>query len=88
PLAGRAYRLHQDMTSLGRTTGNDVLIPDGTVSRHHARLTFQAAAWVIEDLDSSNGTWVNGARIQRPTELEHGDEVRLGDEVLTFELLA
>jgi hypothetical protein len=88
PLAGRAYVLHQDATTLGRTTGNDVLIPDGTVSRHHAQLCFQGTGWVIEDVGSSNGTWVNGTRIQHATRLEHNDEVRLGDEMLTFELFA
>jgi serine/threonine protein kinase len=88
PLLGRVYLLHQDTTTLGRTTGNDVLIPDGTVSRRHACLSFAGGAWYVEDVGSSNGTWVNGARVQRPTRLEHGDEVRLGDEVLTFELIA
>lgn len=88
PLMGRAFVLHQDTTTLGRTNGNDLLIPDGTVSRFHARIRFVDGAWYIEDVKDSNGTWVNGARIERATRLESGDEVRLGDEVLTFELLA
>ncbi len=88
PLTGRSFLLHQDTTTLGRTTGNDLLIPDGTVSRFHAQLHFAGGAWYVEDAGSSNGTWVNGVRIEQPTRLEHGDEVRLGDEVMTFELVA
>src|SRR5262249_30875223 len=41
PLAGKAFLLHQDVTTFGRNTGNDIVIPDGTVSRYHARLFFQ-----------------------------------------------
>lgn len=87
PLAGQAFLLHQDTTSLGRTAGNDIVIPDGTVSRYHARLSFQGGQWTIEDLKSSNGTWVNGARVTRPMPLKHGDEVRLGDDIMLFELV-
>jgi serine/threonine protein kinase len=87
PLAGRVFVLHQDATTLGRTTGNDLLIPDGTVSRFHARIRFAGGVWYAEDAGSSNGTWVNGVRIEQPTQLKPGDEVRLGDVILTFELV-
>lgn len=87
PLSGHSFLLHQDTTTLGRTAGNDVVIPDGTVSRHHARLLFHNGQWSVEDLHSSNGTWVNGARANRPTPLMHGDELRLGDDVMRFELV-
>jgi eukaryotic-like serine/threonine-protein kinase len=87
PLAGHAFVLHQDTTKLGRTAGNDVVIPDGTVSRYHARLFFHNGQWSIEDLSSSNGTWVNGTRITRPTPVQHGDTLRLGDDVVGFELV-
>lgn len=87
PLAGQAFLLHQDTTSLGRTAGNDIVIPDGTVSRYHARLIFHGGQWTIEDLNSSNGTWVNGARVTRPMPLQHGDELRLGDDIMQFELV-
>lgn len=87
PLAGHSFLLHQDTTTLGRTAGNDVVIPDGTVSRKHARLLFHNGQWSIEDLHSSNGTWVNGVRATRPTPLMHGDELRLGDDLIHFELV-
>lgn len=87
PLMGYSFLLHQDTTTLGRTVGNDVIIPDGTVSRHHAQLAFRNGQWSIQDLGSSNGTWVNGSRVKRPKPLMNGDEVRLGDDVMTFELI-
>lgn len=86
PLAGCAYLLHQDVTTVGRSAENDVSIPDGTISRHHARLFFKRGRWLLEDLGSSNGTFVNGRRVTTPTPLSHGDELRLGDDILTFEL--
>jgi serine/threonine-protein kinase len=89
PLAGLSYVLHQDETTLGRTAGNDIVIQDGTISRQgHARLLFHSGVWYIEDLQSSNGTYVNSARIQQPVPLQTGDEVRLGDVLMTFEVLA
>ena len=87
PLAGYSFTLHQDTTTLGRTAGNDIVIPDGTVSRHHARLLFHNGQWSAEDVRSSNGTWVNGTRATRPTPLMHGDELRLGDDIMLFELI-
>jgi hypothetical protein len=86
--AGQAFTLHQDTTAIGRTQGNDVVLPDPTVSRHHARLTFRRGQWYLEDLNSSNGTYVNNIRINRPAPLMEGDELRFGDEVLDFALLA
>src|SRR5262249_60233242 len=63
PLSGRRFLLHQDTTSIGRTTGNDIIIPARTVSRQHAVLRFENARWVVEDKNSVNGTFVNGTRI-------------------------
>jgi serine/threonine protein kinase len=87
PLTGHSFVLHQDVTTLGRTAGNDIIIPDGTVSRNHARLIFHAGKWSLEDVGSSNGSFVNGTRITRATPVMHGDTIRLGDEILSFELL-
>ncbi len=87
PMTNHTFMLHQDITTLGRTAGNDVVIQDATVSRYHARLFFHNGQWSVEDLQSANGTFVNGKRVQRPMPLQHGDELRLGDEILTFELV-
>jgi tRNA A-37 threonylcarbamoyl transferase component Bud32 len=88
PRAGQAFTLHQDITTLGRIAGNDVILPDPTVSRRHARLYFHESRWYLEDLNSANGTFVNDVPIVRPAPLLEGDEVRLGDLVLEFQLAA
>jgi hypothetical protein len=87
PLRGHAYRLHQGVTTFGRSQGNDVMLrDDGTISRQHARLTFMGGQWVIEDLNSHNGVYVNRTRMRRPLALAHGDRVRMGDVEMLFEL--
>lgn len=87
-LRGRIYTLHQDVTTIGRTTGNDVLILDGSVSRNHARLIFHHGQWSIEDAHSSNGTYVNRVRIKRPAALKTGDQIQVGDACATFEVIS
>lgn len=87
-LAGHSFVLHQDVTTIGRTTGNDVLILDGAVSRNHARLIFHNGKWSIEDAGSSNGTLVNGQKIKRPRVLKTGDQIQVGDEWATFEVIS
>jgi hypothetical protein len=68
---------------LGREQSSaDLVIPDPGVSRRHARMIPQNGSVILEDLGSSNGTYVNGERITGPVELATGDEVQLGDTVL------
>lgn len=87
PLRGQSFRLHQDVTTFGRSQGNDVLLRDDvTISRQHARLTFISGQWVIEDLNSFNGVYVNRTRVRRPLALSPGDRVRMGDVEMIFEL--
>jgi pSer/pThr/pTyr-binding forkhead associated (FHA) protein len=64
---------------IGRETGSDVVLADLAVSRRHARIAWQGAELVLEDLGSSGGTWVNGARIGRCS-LRLGDVVRFGSK--------
>lgn len=86
PLSGRWFRLHQDKTTVGRAGGNDIVIPDGTVSRNHAALTFQQGAWFLEDVGSSNGTFINDIQVRCRTQLKPGDRLRFGDEAVEFDL--
>jgi hypothetical protein len=68
---------------LGRDQGTaDLVIEDPGVSRRHARVFPENGALIVEDLGSSNGTYVNGARISGPVEVAAGDEVQLGDTVI------
>jgi hypothetical protein len=87
PLAGRHYTLHQDTTTIGRVTGNDICIPDLTVSRQHAVLRFENGGWVLEDKNSANGTFINGTRIHSPQPLREGDQIRFGDEMVMFNVV-
>jgi FHA domain len=71
---------------LGRERGTaDLVIEDPGVSRRHARVLPDNGALVVEDLGSSNGTYVNGRRISGPAEVADGDEVQLGDTVIGVE---
>lgn len=84
PMGGRSYRFHQDMTTIGRTNGNDFVISGRTVSRRHARLWFDNGRWYLEDLQSANGTLVNNVRIHQPVVLNDGDVISFGDEIVVF----
>jgi eukaryotic-like serine/threonine-protein kinase len=85
-MAGRSYRFHQDVTTVGRTNGNDLVISGRTVSRRHARLLFDDGRWFLEDLQSANGTLVNGTRIFQAVNLNDGDIINFGDEVVVFNI--
>jgi hypothetical protein len=67
---------------VGREQGAGLVIDDGGVSRRHARFLDDDGTIVVEDLGSSNGTFVNGDRISSPVELAAGDEVQVGGTVL------
>jgi serine/threonine protein kinase len=84
PMSGRSYRFHQDVTTIGRTNGNDFVIAGRTVSRRHARLWFDNGRWYLEDIQSVNGTFVNNTRIYQPVVLNDGDVVSFGDEIVIF----
>jgi DNA-binding winged helix-turn-helix (wHTH) protein len=71
---------------LGRGRGCAVRIDSRSVSRRHALLRTEGGQALIEDLGSRNGTVVRGARVERPTPLRGGDEVRLGSVTLRFEV--
>jgi FHA domain len=69
---------------IGRDHHCDVLLGDLSVSRRHARLLFRDGGWILQDLDSTNGTRVNGSRVGRCA-LRPGDDIALGDEHLTID---
>ena len=83
--AGRMIAV-ADNTVLGRDTAADVVLQDssGQVSRRHARIRLSDGAAVLEDLDSTNGTYLNGQRIAEPRPLSAGDQIKIGDSTLEF----
>jgi eukaryotic-like serine/threonine-protein kinase len=88
-MAGRAFRFHQDLTTIGRTNGNDLIISGRTVSRRHARLWFDNGRWYLADMQSANGSFVNNARLQpnQPVALNDGDILNFGDEIVLFNII-
>jgi pSer/pThr/pTyr-binding forkhead associated (FHA) protein len=89
PTPGATFSLEGDQLTIGRDSSNGVSINDAEVSRKHARLTFQGGKYVIEDLGSTNGTFVNGQRLSSSAVLKSGDVVSLGEQiVLLFETLS
>lgn len=81
PNPGKVFELSQDEITIGRDIGNNVVVNDPEVSRRHTRLRSQAGGYVIEDLGSTNGTFVNGQRLMGPHMLKSGEQVMLGDRV-------
>jgi pSer/pThr/pTyr-binding forkhead associated (FHA) protein len=86
PTPGAAFTLEGDQLTIGRDSTNEIVINDAEVSRRHARLTFQGGKYVLEDLGSTNGTFVNGQRLAGPRVLKPGEVVSFGEQiVLVFE---
>jgi pSer/pThr/pTyr-binding forkhead associated (FHA) protein len=77
PPAGSVIPLGP-INSIGRNVNNSVYVEDDFVSTNHAMLTFRGRAWYVEDQGSTNGTYVNGHRIDRPVALSFGDELTIG----------
>ncbi|HWN69508.1 MAG TPA: FHA domain-containing protein [Haliangium sp.] len=84
---GERRRLELDKLeiTIGRAEENDVILPDGDVSRLHARIMREGGKLVIIDLESTNGTYVNGRKITRPRVIEASDTIRIGDFLLGVE---
>jgi pSer/pThr/pTyr-binding forkhead associated (FHA) protein len=61
-----------------RNVNNTIYVEDDFVSTNHAMLTFRGRSWFVEDQGSTNGTYVNGHRIDRPVALSFGDELTIG----------
>lgn len=81
PNVGKSFDLAKDVITVGRDLSNDLVINDAEMSRHHSRLTRQGAHYVIEDLGSTNGTFVNSSRVSGQYTLNVGDIINFGDTV-------
>jgi uncharacterized iron-regulated membrane protein len=71
-------------TTIGRAAGNAVVIDDGYTSSAHAEIAREGDGWLVRDLDSTNGTFVNGRQLQGQTWIQSGDEIAFGNVVVTF----
>jgi len=77
PEIGTRYMLEGDQVTVGRVPDNDIQLDDFTVSRQHAVLVRQGDAWLVRDLGSLNGTYINSRRVDESV-VQHGDEVQVG----------
>ncbi len=84
PLDGRRFPLVEGLTA-GRGPDNGVLLVDASVSTHHAVFHKVGEGWMVKDLNSTNGTWINGIRIQGKAPLAEGDSLRFGVVELRLE---
>jgi diguanylate cyclase (GGDEF)-like protein len=83
PELGRRVQLGMAPFQIGRSTRNDLSLDQESVSRHHARITFDGAAYWLQDLNSTNGTFINDDTIAEQ-QLNDGDQIRIGRSILKF----
>jgi len=82
PTTGKIYPLEAPEIIIGRDASNGVAINDAEVSRKHAKLSLHGSAYVIQDLGSTNGTFINGQRITGTQVLNPGDTVSFGENIV------
>jgi predicted component of type VI protein secretion system len=81
PEPGQTFSLTEEIIQIGRTETNNIVISDPEMSRHHAQLERQLDGYSIQDLGSTNGTFVNYERVIGVTMLSHGDVISFGEAV-------
>lgn len=85
-IDGRRVVVGPAGATLGRGRQCDIILSDPNVSRQHAEIRPRGGSWVLTDLGSTNGSQINGRRVEGPEVLKPGDEIELGASVLTFAL--
>src|SRR4026209_2491925 len=71
--------------TIGRVQGNDVILPKGNVSKRHARIVLKDGKFIIVDLKSTNGTYVNGRKITSQLVVKDSDKIYIGDFIVGFD---
>ncbi len=84
PKSGLELPLGTEALTIGRSSESGLVIRDDYTSSHHARLLLWGEQWMIQDLDSTNGTWHDGARVTAPVPVLVGAPIKVG--ATTFEL--
>lgn len=82
PSPGKVFPIMKNEITIGRDINNDIVINDSEISRRHCRLVISGESYMIEDLGSTNGTWMNDQRLTGSHQLVSGEKFRLGDNVV------
>lgn len=77
-LKGTAVPLGTSVITIGRAPDSTIVLRDDYVSTRHARVYPSGSEWIVEDLGSTNGTWINKTRVVTPTVVEPGQDLRIG----------
>jgi predicted component of type VI protein secretion system len=86
PTPGKTFPLEGDVLTIGREASNQIAINDAEISRKHSQLVLQGGKYVLTDLGSTNGTFVNGQRVTGQHVLQPGEVISLGEQInLLFE---
>ncbi|MCZ7687083.1 MAG: FHA domain-containing protein [Sandaracinaceae bacterium] len=83
--AQRRLDFDKNEVTIGRVQGNDIILPKGNVSKRHSRIVLKDNRFIVVDLKSTNGTYVNGRKITSPLVVKSGDKIYIGDFILTLE---
>lgn len=86
-LVGNQHALTRDITSIGRSPSSDLRLDDRSISRQHAAIYYLHQTFYLEDLDSLNGTCLNGVPIKERVQIKAGDEIRFGLSSMLFMLI-
>src|SRR5205085_11420704 len=82
--AGSKFDLDSDVTKAGRHPDSDIFLDDVTVSRRHVEIVHESDGYVLKDVGSLNGTYLNRERIEAEAPLQNGDELQIGKFKLVF----
>ncbi|MEN8240999.1 MAG: FHA domain-containing protein [Chloroflexota bacterium] len=82
PSPGKVFPIMKNELTIGRDINNEITINDSEISRRHCRLVMAEDSYIIEDLGSTNGTWINDQRLAGSHQLVSGESFRLGDNVV------
>src|SRR6516164_8152336 len=86
--AERRETFDKNGVKVSRVQGHELIVPKSNGSKHHARLLYRDGRFIVTDLKSTNGTYVNGRKITQATIVREGDKIYIGDFVLRLETSA
>src|SRR5207249_2622108 len=81
----RRMEFDKSEVTIGRVQGNDIILPKGNVSKRHSRIVLKDGKFIIVDLKSTNGTYVNGRKITSPLVIKATDKIYIGDFILAVD---